>query len=271
MKNYDIGILYEFNFLQEKLVKNIYILQTESINTMPGFILDNDENKIIVLSDIEIFGFSKHKISNTKIRNKSRPFFTKIDKGDYMVHIDHGIGKFLEIGFIPGEEEGEEYFILEYDKKDKIYVPMNSLDRVSPYVAPSQHLPRLTRLGTKEWSKSKQKATDSSREIAASLLSIYAKREMSQGVATSLDTKWQEELEKSFKFQETDDQIKAINEVKSDMESSLPMDRLICGDVGYGKTEVALRAAFKSVMAGKQVALLAPTTCLLYTSPSPRD
>ena len=116
MKNYDIGILYEFNFLQEKLVKNIYILQTESINTMPGFILDNDENKIIVLSDIEIFGFSKHKISNTKIRNKSRPFFTKIDKGDYMVHIDHGIGKFLEIGFIPGEEEGEEYFILEYDK-----------------------------------------------------------------------------------------------------------------------------------------------------------
>ena len=262
LKNYDIGILYEFNFLQEKLVKNIYILQTESINTMPGFILDNDENKIIVLSDIEIFGFSKHKISNTKIRNKSRPFFTKIDKGDYMVHIDHGIGKFLEIGFIPGEEEGEEYFILEYDKKDKIYVPMNSLDRVSPYVAPSQHLPRLTRLGTKEWSKSKQKATDSSREIAASLLSIYAKREMSQGVATSLDTKWQEELEKSFKFQETDDQIKAINEVKSDMESSLPMDRLICGDVGYGKTEVALRAAFKSVMAGKQVALLAPTTVL---------
>ena len=262
LKDYDIGILSESNLLEEKLVKKIYMLQAESINAISGFILDNDDNKIIVFTDIEIFGFSNRKISNMKTKNKTRPFFTKVNKGDYMVHIDHGIAKFLEIGFIPGEENGQEYFILEYDKKDKIYVPMNSLDRVSPYVAPSQHLPKLTRLGTQEWSKAKQKATDSSREIAANLLSIYAKREISKGIATSSDTKWQEELEKSFKFQETDDQIKAINEVKSDMESILPMDRLICGDVGYGKTEVALRAAFKSVMAGKQVALLSPTTVL---------
>jgi len=265
LKDYDIGILSKSDFLKEKLIKNIYILQTESINIIPGFILDDAKNKFIIFSDIEIFGFSNRKVINRKTNkktNKTPLFFTEVKKGDYMVHIDHGIGKFLEIGFIPGEKDGLEYFILEYDKKDKIYIPMDNLDRISPYVAPSQHLPRLTRLGTQEWNKAKKKATDSSREIAANLLNIYAKREISKGIATSPDTKWQEELERSFKFQETDDQIQAIKDVKTDMESNLPMDRLICGDVGYGKTEVALRAAFKAVMNGKQVAILAPTTVL---------
>ncbi len=262
LKNFDIGILTNINYLEEKLIKNIYVLQTELANLLSGFILDIEDSKIVIFSDLEIYGFSNRKTNSRKTNIKRKPFYTEVNNGDYMVHVDHGIGKFLEIGFIPGEEEGQEYFILEYDQKDKIYVPMDNLDRISPYVAPSQHMPKLTRLGTQEWSRAKQKASDSSKEIAANLLKIYAKREISKGVPTSLDTKWQHELENSFKFQETDDQIKAINDVKLDMESIMPMDRLICGDVGYGKTEVALRAAFKSVMSGKQVALLAPTTVL---------
>ena len=141
-------------------------------------------------------------------------------------------------------------------------MPFDHLDRVAAYVAPMEKSPSLTRLGTQEWSRTKSRVEKSTKEMASELLSLYAERELAEGHAAAPDTKWQRELEASFPFEETPDQLTTLAEIKYDMESNRPMDRLVCGDVGYGKTEIALRAAFKSVMEGYQVAVLVPTTVL---------
>ena len=189
-------------------------------------------------------------------------FFEEISPGDYVVHVEHGIAKFIGTDSKYDESGNHEYLILQYAQGDKLYVPMEHLDRVAPYVAPMDRSPSLTRLGTQEWSRTKERVEKSTREMAMELLSIYAARQVSKGHATGPDTKWQFELEESFPYEETVDQISTLTEIKDDMESERPMDRLICGDVGYGKTELALRAAFKTVMDGKQVAVLVPTTVL---------
>ena len=163
---------------------------------------------------------------------------------------------------MPGEEEGLEYLILHYSQGDKLYVPMDHLDRVTPYIAPADQLPSLTRLGTQEWRRAKERVARSTRAMAAELLALYAARELVEGNRHQADAPWQAELEESFPYEETPDQLQTMAEVKADMESAKPMDRLVCGDVGYGKTEIALRAAFKAVMNGKQVAVLVPTTVL---------
>ena len=151
---------------------------------------------------------------------------------------------------------------MQYSQGDKLYVPFDHIDRVAPYVAPMDRAPSLTRLGTQEWVRTKARVEKSTKEMAAELLSIYAQRELAEGYQMGPDTKWQNELEHSFPYVETSDQLEAIIEVKKDMESPLPMDRLICGDVGFGKTEVALRAAFKAIQDSCQVAILVPTTLL---------
>jgi transcription-repair coupling factor (superfamily II helicase) len=238
---------------------------------------DDDAPLLTLLSDNEVFGTAKRRVTRPR-RHTTRFRATSVEElnpGQYVVHVDHGIGRFvgtINRGNPEGGEGGgaadpevnanREYLVLEYAEGDRLYVPMEHLDRISPYVGGDEANPSPTRLGTQEWTKAVSKARESTQKLAIDLLALYAQREMAQGYAHSLDTPWQQEMEDAFPFIETPDQEVAINEVKEDLENIKPMDRLICGDVGYGKTEVALRAAFKAVMSGKQVALLVPTTVL---------
>lgn len=215
-----------------------------------------------LLTDAELFGYVK-KVAQPKKRAAShRLFLREMTPGQYVVHVDHGIARFsgvLKRRFGDGERE---YLVLEYAAGDRLYVPSEQIDRVSPYIGPGERLPSLTRLGTQQWARTKERIKARVEKMAQELLGLYASRKVSPGFAFPPDSIWQQELEASFPHSETPDQIQAVAEVKADMEEPHPMDRLVCGDVGYGKTEVALRAAFKAVMAGKQVAILVPTTIL---------
>ena len=242
---------------------------------------DEDAPLVTLLTDTEVFGTAKRRVTRPR-RHASKFRATSVDEltpGQYVVHVDHGIGRFMGtinrgVRDAEGENsasstEGEtepaairEYLILEYAEGDKLYVPMEHLGRLSPYVGGDEASPSPTRLGTQEWTRAVSKARESTQKLAVDLLALYAQREMSEGYAHAPDTPWQRELEDSFPFLETPDQDTAIQDVKADLEGIKPMDRLVCGDVGYGKTEVALRAAFKTVMSGKQVAVLVPTTVL---------
>jgi len=198
-----------------------------------------------------------------KRRNTVDPL--ALTAGDLVVHDQHGIGRFVEMVERTVGGARREYLVLEYAGKkgqgaDKLFVPMDSLDQLSRYVGGEQ--PSLSRLGGSDWTNTKTKARKAVREIAGELVSLYAKRQAAPGHAFAPDTPWQAEMEDAFGFTETVDQLTAITEVKSDMEKPVPMDRVVCGDVGYGKTEIAVRAAFKAVQDGKQVAVLVPTTLL---------
>ncbi len=199
-----------------------------------------------------------------KRRNTVDPL--ALNAGDLVVHDQHGIGRFVEMVERTVGGARREYLVLEYASakrgggSDKLYVPMDSLDQLSRYVG--GQAPALSRLGGSDWTNTKTKARKAVREIAGELVALYAKRQASPGHAFAPDTPWQAEMEDAFGFTETVDQLTAITEVKSDMEKPIPMDRVICGDVGYGKTEIAVRAAFKAVQDGKQVAVLVPTTLL---------
>ncbi len=217
-----------------------------------------------LLTDAEVFGWARPAPRRT---GRPRPvaseaFFADVQPGSYVVHVEHGVGLFkglVKMQFNGGERE---YLLVEYALNDKLYVPVYQADRLSRYVGVSEHPPNVNRLGTVEWARVKERAKKAVEEIADDLLVLYAAREVVEGHAFSPDTFWQAELEASFPYVETDAQLRALDEIKADMERDRPMDRLICGDVGYGKTEVALRAAFKAVMDGKQVAILVPTTVL---------
>jgi transcription-repair coupling factor (superfamily II helicase) len=185
--------------------------------------------------------------------------------GDYIVHVDHGVARFRGLQRIPfGGGEEREVMELEYANAGKLLLPMESLNLIQKYSGGTEVPPKLDKLGGTSWARTKASVKKAMRDMADELLKLYATRRMVQGHAFSKDSPWQFEFEEAFEFDETDDQLGAIDDVKSDMESRKPMDRLLCGDVGYGKTEVAMRAAFKSVMDGKQVAVLAPTTVLAY-------
>lgn len=189
--------------------------------------------------------------------------FLDIKRGDYVVHVQHGIGRFLGIEKIQTAEGLKDHLALEYDRKEKLYVPMDQMHLVQKYVAFSlRKRLKLSRLGTKEWQRIKNRVRSGIQKMAWELLSLQAMRMSSPGFAFKAEVDWQKEFEKTFPYRETQDQLKALLEVKKDMESPFPMDRLLCGDVGYGKTEVAMRAAFKAVMNNKQVAFLVPTTIL---------
>ena len=182
--------------------------------------------------------------------------------GDYVVHAAHGVAFFKELTRREIDGTARDYLLLEYAEGDKLFVPVEQLDRVTRYVGPEGASPRLTRLNTSDWSRALQKARKATKQLAFDLVDVYARRAATQGYRFGADTPWQLEMEEAFPYEETRDQLAAIADVKADMQSSRPMDRLICGDVGFGKTEVALRAAFKATQDGKQVMVLCPTTIL---------
>ena len=213
-----------------------------------------------LFTDSEIFGFIKQRRFVKKRPVSKIKLYEDINPGDYVVHIEHGIAKFT--GITRMGASSIEYMVLKYAEGDRLYVPVDQIDRVGRYIGGSDKIPVLNRLGTQDWARAKQKAQKSVEEVAEELLELYAARETASGFAFSPDTVWQQEMEASFPYVETPDQIIVQDEVKADMSKAKPMDRLIMGDVGYGKTEVALRAAFKAIMDNKQVAVLVPTTVL---------
>jgi transcription-repair coupling factor (superfamily II helicase) len=220
------------------------------------------DDELLLLSDAELFG-------NIKRRRfaKTRPvrhhlFLNDINIGDAVVHVEHGIGRFAGVSRKISAGVEREYLTLEYARGDMLYVPVDQVDRVSLYIGGSEKTASLSRLGSQDWSRAQQRVRESVANIAGELIELYAGRAAGGGITFSKDTLWQQELEASFPYIETPDQLEAIEAVKADMESGRPMDRLVCGDVGYGKTEIALRAAFKAVMDSKQVAIMVPTTIL---------
>jgi transcription-repair coupling factor (superfamily II helicase) len=218
----------------------------------------------LLITDSEIFGWER-----PQLRQHPRPavenpeaIYADLKPGDWIVHVDYGIGRFT--GLVKRKLEGleREFLCLEYKHGDQVFVPIHQADRLTRYIGPEGYSPVPGSLETQEWSEAKRKVHEAVKEVAQDLLALYASRQVVKGFAFSADSPWQGELESSFPYVETGDQVRALHEIKSDMETPRPMDRLLCGDVGYGKTEVALRAAFKAVMDGRQVAVLVPTTVL---------
>jgi transcription-repair coupling factor (superfamily II helicase) len=219
--------------------------------------------KIIIISEKEIFG-SRTKKKRFKKKQKASKIdsFTDLKLGDYVVHEYHGIGVYTGIEKILVKNIQKDYLCIHYKGKDKLYVPVDQMDLVQKYIGSDSIKPKLNKMGGTEWVKSKAKAQKAIDEIAEDLVELYAERMSKKGYAFSEDNEWQREFENAFEFQETEDQIRCTEEIKQDMMREVPMDRLLCGDVGFGKTEVALRAVFKAVMDGKQAAILVPTTIL---------
>ena len=217
---------------------------------------------LTLFTDAEIFGFTKKRRFIRRYPVYKAGVLSELTVGDYVVHIEHGIARFGGTRMMIAGGAEREYLILEYAAGDRLYVPTEQVDRVSRYIGPSAQTPTLSRLGTQEWTRAKQRVKQRAGELVKELLDLYALREVIPGFAFLPDTTWQEEMEASFPYIETADQIKATLQIKEDMEKAKPMDRLVCGDVGYGKTELAIRAAFKAVMDGAQVAMLVPTTVL---------
>lgn len=230
-----------------------------------GWILElENTNRLHLITDAEIFGWARPRARRTRRRRVTAPegSYSDLTEGDFVVHVDYGIGRFRGLVERTIEDLTREYLLVEYSGGGQVYVPVHQADRLTRYVGVEGGPPDLSRLGGAEWSRSKSRAREAVEQVARDLLELYARRHTVEGYAFSPDGEWQRELEASFPYVETEDQREAIELVKEDMQSRRPMDRLICGDAGYGKTEVALRAAFKAVMDGKQVALLVPTTVL---------
>lgn len=224
-----------------------------------GWVMNADTH---LFTDTEIFGFIKQRRLLKRRPVPRHKLFIDMVPGDYVVHIEHGIAKFVGVTTMSTNNTEKEYLVLQYAAGDRLYVPTDQIDRVNRYIGTGEQPPLLTRLGTQEWTRTKQRAKESVEVVAQELLALYAAREVVPGFAFPRDTVWQQELEASFPYVETPDQLEAVERVKEDMEKTKPMDRLVCGDVGYGKTEIAIRAAFKAVMDNKQVAVLVPTTVL---------
>ncbi|MBI4306247.1 MAG: DEAD/DEAH box helicase, partial [Chloroflexi bacterium] len=214
-----------------------------------------------LFTDSELFGVSRERRPVQRRYRRRAAQLKDLQPGAYLVHIEHGIGRFIEI-VILDEQSKREYLLLDYAEGDKLYVPMDQLDRLTPYHGGGDDPPKLTRLGTQEWVRAKARARRATEQLAAELLALYAARAATPGFIARPDSPWQDQLEASFPYEETPDQMTTIAEVKKDLEAGHPMDRLVCGDVGYGKTEVAIRAAFKVVQSGRQAAVLVPTTVL---------
>lgn len=217
-----------------------------------------------IFTDTEIFGWSRHQKTRRRKVVSPATFLAEVNPGDYVVHQEHGIGRFDGLVKLDSTGVEREYLLIHYAGTDKLYIPTDQLDRITRFIGMGDAVPALSKLGTTEWTRSKARAKESTQEIARDLLKLYSAREATPGHAYPPDSEqpWLQELEDAFPYEETPDQARAIEEVKNDMERPRPMDRLVCGDVGYGKTEVALRAAFKAVLDQRQVAVLVPTTIL---------
>jgi transcription-repair coupling factor (superfamily II helicase) len=227
-----------------------------------GWLLAAEGQELLFLTDTEVFGFTKQRRALPRRGIDRGAFLAELKPGDFVVHVEHGIARFAGMARKAIEGHEREYLELHYAEGDRLFVPIDQLHRVSRYVGPGEHVPTLTRLGSQEWARTKERVRRAVADLARELLALYAAREVLSGHAFSPDSPWQLELEASFPYVETPDQLLAIRQVKQDMEQPRPMDRLVCGDVGYGKTEVAIRAAFKAVLDGMQVAMLVPTTVL---------
>ena len=280
-KGYKTLILAGTRTRGERLVKTLRDMEVESVykdnvdsieygeavitfgNLIKGF--ECPDFKVSVISDKEVFGEAKKVLPKKKSKKKGVgkiTSFTELKPGDYVVHANHGIGVFKGIKQIDVAGNTRDYLDIVYDKGDKLYVPVDQLDLVQKYIGSEGNTPKINKLGGTEWQKAKAKVRKSINEIAEDLVKLYATRAALKGYKYSKDTEWQKQFEDEFPYEETPDQLSSLEEIKMDMESDKPMDRLLCGDVGYGKTEVAIRAAFKAVMDGKQVAFLVPTTIL---------
>lgn len=265
-KDFEVKVAVKARSTREKL----QAVLLEHAVSMPEFI-DNSSGrgfissdfKVVLLTERDIWGRVKARQNTRKSHdNRERILLEELTTGDHIVHEHYGIGIFRGITQVEQHGVTREYILLQYAGTDRLYLPVEKLDVLYKYNAPEDKNPRLSKLGGTEWERTKAKIAQSIQEMAEKLLALYASRQAREGYAFSKDTPWQQQFEDDFIYQETPDQLRAIQEVKRDMESSRPMDRLICGDVGYGKTEVAMRAAFKAVMDGKQVAVLVPTTVL---------
>ena len=236
------------------------------VNIIPGVFsagFECDDFNLVVIPTVEIFEIKqrKKKLSNT-FKEAEKIVFADLKEGDFIVHKSYGIGQYIGVNTITADGITKDYIKLKYKGDDILYVPTDSLDNVRKYIGSEITNLSLSKLGSSDWKKQKENVKKNLREVAEELIRLYAKRQKIQGFAFSKDTPWQKEFEDSFEYTETDDQLRCIDEIKKDMESNHPMDRLLCGDVGYGKTEVAIRAAFKACMDQKQVAYLVPTTVL---------
>jgi transcription-repair coupling factor (superfamily II helicase) len=221
--------------------------------------------KLVVITEQELFNKKTTKKSNRrqKLSNAERiKSYSELKVGDYVVHVNHGIGKYLGIETLTINGIHKDYLHVRYQGSDKLYVPVDQIDLVQKYVGSEGKEPKIYKLGGTDWKRVKKKVESSVQDIADDLIKLYAEREAARGYAFAPDGDMQREFEMNFPYQETEDQLRSIHEIKRDMEKERPMDRLLCGDVGYGKTEVAIRAAFKAIADGKQVALLVPTTIL---------
>ncbi|HCC07144.1 MAG TPA: transcription-repair coupling factor [Clostridiales bacterium] len=244
----------------EKLDAGAIYLAKGNLNT--GF--EYPEIKFVVLSEYDIFVESNKKNRKTrKTKGKKIESFTDLKLGDYVVHDQHGIGIYKGIEKITVEDTVKDYIKIEYRDGGSLYISISQMDYIQKYIGSEGKGPKVNKLDTAEWKNTKQKVKKSVADLAEKLVKLYAERQKIQGYAFSQDNEWQVRFEDEFPYIETDDQLVAIEEIKKDMESTRVMDRLLCGDVGYGKTEVAIRAAFKSLQDGKQVAILAPTTILV--------
>lgn len=241
--------------------------EVEKINFFPlaisqGFSIT--EEKILVIEENEIFGRRKNMTSKAskKVKSAAIDTFVELNPGDYIVHVNYGIGLFKGIERVKSMGNERDYIKLEFADEEFAFVPIEQVNMVQRYIGSEGQKPKLDRIGSKSWSQRKAKVQQKVEEIANRLIEIYSKRKASRGFAFPKDTEWQAAFEAAFPYEDTPDQFTVTQEIKADMERAVPMDRLVCGDVGYGKTEIAMRSAFKAVMGGKQVAFLAPTTIL---------
>lgn len=253
-------------FEEEGLSLNNILIRDLQINQ--GFVFN--EVDLIVMTDNQFYGRSLRWRKRKRVpKGLTLKQLDSMRNGDFVVHVDHGIGQYQGLKKITVQKNERECLSVAYKDGDMLYVPLERMNRIQKYSAKDGAVPTISKLGSKDWDRLKKKTKKHIKDIANDLIALYAKRKARKGFAFAKDTLWQKELEASFEFEDTPDQRRATDEIKVDMESVSPMDRLVCGDVGYGKTEVALRAAFKAVENGKQVAVLVPTTILAlqhYTS-----
>jgi transcription-repair coupling factor (superfamily II helicase) len=260
-----LSLLLTDNDIPHRYIKNINNVNYGEIVVTTGALSSGFEckdAKLLVISSEEFFTTkTKKRKANNVFKQSEKVVFADLRIGDYVVHKVHGIGQYIGVNTIKTGEITKDYIKIRYRDDDILYVPTNSLDTVRKYVG-GDGVPKIYKLGGKDWSNTKAKVKNNLRAVARELIELYAKRQKAKGHAFSKDNEWQTQFENSFPYIETDDQLRCIDEVKKDMEDQKPMDRLLCGDVGYGKTEVAIRAAFKCVMDQKQVVYLVPTTVL---------
>ena len=259
----DFNVLNSINEKNADIIKNKENIAHIEIGKLSSGFEDIDNNLIVIDANNVIDSDKrKRRSTHSSFKEGEKVVFADLKAGDFVVHKNHGIGEFIGVNTITADGVTKDYIKIKYKNDDVLYVPTNQLDTIRKFVGGGERIPKVNRLGGKEWEQTKARVKKNLREVAKELIELYAKRQKMQGYAFSKDTPWQTQFENSFPYQETDDQLRCIEEVKKDMEKPKPMDRLLCGDVGYGKTEVAIRAAFKAVMDQKQVAYLVPTTVL---------